>query len=818
MGERELFLGEAVDPSAHARTGQRLSLDLDDLTTHGVIVGMTGSGKTGLAIDLLEEALLHGVPALLLDPKGDLTNLALTFPELRPDQFAPWVPPGSDPAQVATTWTEGLASWGLDGSRIAELRARAEVRVYSPGSSAAAPLNVLGSLAVPTATDAETLRDEAEATVSALLGLLGIDADPLTSREHILLANLVLGAWSNGRPLDLGQLIAQVQDPPLRKLGVIDLDSFFPRSDRAQLALRLNGLLASPTFAAWLEGEPLDIDRLLGIGADRPAASVVYLAHLSDAERQFVVTLVLSKLISWMRARSGSPRLQVLVYMDEVIGFVPPTANPPAKKPILTVLKQARAYGVGMVLATQNPVDLDYKAISNAGTWLIGRLQTERDQDRLLEGMTSAAGQVDVRALGDTLAGLGKREFVLHQAGGRAPAVFTSRWAMSYLAGPLTREQLRLLPRPEGTTSVAGPPAAAPPADRGSATVGPDAGAPTGGSVGSAPGVPAGVVPTPLASAERALAADETTLQPAVAEGVPVRFADPAAPWLGQVGGSPSGQRWSAGVALLARLRFDDARLGLTHTEEWEAVLHPLGEAGELDGLVAVDHDDRDFRADAPAGACFVLPAAAIDRPTFWSRTRAALQARIRADSHLALFRNRELGLVSRPGESEADFRARCHAAAEQREDAEADELRAKVARQAFRLQDRIDDARARLDELEANQASRTRHEMVSAAGDVLGSLLGGRSSARSLARAIRGASGRRTQTAAAASRVERAQHTLQDRTDDLAQLEEQLSAQLVELDDRWAAKAEAVEPVDVGLSKADVELTEVRLVWLPVQ
>src|SRR3954468_974812 len=395
MADRGSFhLGKVIDLATGKPGADDLVVGSSDLTTHGVIVGMTGSGKTGLAIVLLEEALNAGIPALILDPKGDMGKLAV-----------------------------------------------GDVTIYTPGSEAGVPLNVIGSLARPPLaweTEAETLRDEIESAVTSILGLVGIAADPLASREFVLLANLIENAWRAGRDLDLATLIGEVQAPPLRKLGVFDVDTFFPPADRTALAMRLNGLIASPAFAAWGAGAPLDIGALLG----PRRAAIVYLAHLSEEERQFAVTLVLSKLVTWMRAQPGSTDLRVLVYMDEVFGFVPPTAAPPAKKPILTILKQGRAFGVGMVLSTQNPVDLDYKAMANAGTWFVGRLQTANDKTRVLEGLKSAAGGTDLAALDAAIGGLGKRQFMLVSARSNTPVVFTTRDTHSHLTGPLTREQV----------------------------------------------------------------------------------------------------------------------------------------------------------------------------------------------------------------------------------------------------------------------------------------------------------------------------------------------------------------------------------------
>jgi len=473
----DFYLGGPIDVATGDRIeDQRTDYDASDLTTHGVIVGMTGSGKTGLGVIFLEEALRSGLPALVIDPKGDMTNLLLTFPELRPADFRPWIDEAAatkdgktpDEAAEATAdlWRNGLAGWGLSGNDIAALRKRAGFAIYTPGSTAGIPLNVIGSLDPPSLDwdeDAETLRDEIQGFTSGLLGLIDVDADPIASREHILIANLIEHAWRNGRAIDMATLLGWLQRPPVRKLGVFEIDTFYPESERIELAMKLNGLMASPSFATWMEGESLDIPSLLWNEDGRPQGAILYIAHLSDEERQFVVTLVLSKLITWMRSQAGSGELRMLTYMDEVFGFVPPTAAPPAKKPILTLLKQARAFGVGMLLSTQNPVDLDYKAMSNAGTWCIGRLQTERDKARIVEALSSARGDVDVAELDDRISGLGKRRFLLHNTRGKEPQVFATRWAMSYLRGPLTREQIETLttdrPAPPATPQKAAAPA-----------------------------------------------------------------------------------------------------------------------------------------------------------------------------------------------------------------------------------------------------------------------------------------------------------------------------------------------------------------------
>ncbi|MGH7541130.1 MAG: helicase HerA domain-containing protein, partial [Gemmatimonadota bacterium] len=434
--------------------------DARDLTTHAVCIGMTGSGKTGLCVDLLEEAALDRVPALLIDPKGDLTNLLLAFPELAAADFRPWVNPddarraGQDPDEFAAAqarlWRDGLAEWGQSGERIRALRESADVAIFTPGSEAGIPVSVLRSFDAPDAdwdADAEFLRERVAGIVSGLLGLAGIEADPLQSREHILLATVIEHAWRAGRDLDIASLIRSVQDPPMRRLGVFDVDTFFPQKERLALAMRLNNLVAAPGFRSWVEGQPLDVPGFLTAPDGRPRHSIFYIAHLSEAERMFFVTLLLSQVVAWMRAQTGTTSLRAMLYMDEVFGFLPPVAEPPSKRPLLTLLKQARAYGLGVVLTTQNPVDLDYKALTNAGTWFLGRLQTERDKARVLEGLDTLAGAgVPTRAELDTrISGLGKREFLLHNVHEESPVTFRTRWAMSYLRGPLTREQVAVL-------------------------------------------------------------------------------------------------------------------------------------------------------------------------------------------------------------------------------------------------------------------------------------------------------------------------------------------------------------------------------------
>src|SRR5215210_5174222 len=439
-----------------------LLYDSKDLVTHAVCVGMTGSGKTGLCITLLEEAAIDGIPAIIIDPKGDLCNLLLTFPNLAPEDFAPWVEEGVDAAQQAQLWKDGLAKWGEDGERIKRLRDAADFRIYTPGSNAGLPVSILKSFVAPPETirqDNEALAERINTTVTSLLALIGIDADPVRSREHILLSNILNHEWIAGRDLDIAGLIQKVQSPPITKVGVMDLDSYFPAEDRFELAMSLNHLLASPSFASWMEGESLDVAKFLHTESGKPRHSIFSIAHLSDAERMFFVSLLLNQVLGWMRTQSGTTSLRAILYMDEIFGYFPPVANPPSKLPLLTLLKQGRAFGLGVVLATQNPVDLDYKGLSNTGTWFIGRLQTERDKRKVMEGLEGAAAgsgkRFDKGRMEQVLAGLGNRVFLMNNVHEDEPVVFESRWCLSYLRGPLTRAQIKTLMDPRRAVNAA---------------------------------------------------------------------------------------------------------------------------------------------------------------------------------------------------------------------------------------------------------------------------------------------------------------------------------------------------------------------------
>ena len=781
------YLGRVLDPRTQEPTGELLLEDARDLTTHAVIVGMTGSGKTGLALDLLEEAAIDGIPAIAIDPKGDLGNLALAFPELRAQDFRPWIDAGEaeragmDPdafaAKVAKSWSDGLAAWGQDGARIARFREAAELAIYTPGSSAGQGLSILRSLAPPAAgaDDPEEQGERVQGAVSALLGLVGVEADPLRSREHVLLSKLVLRAWSEGRSLDLGRLVREIQDPGLDRVGVLDLESFYPARERAQLALAINNLLASPGFAAWLEGEPLDVARLLRTDAGRPRLCVISIAHLSDAERMFFVTLLLHEIVAWMRGQPGTSSLRALVYMDEVFGYLPPTASPPSKLPMLVLLKQARAFGVGVVLATQNPVDLDYKALSNAGTWYLGRLQTERDKLRVLEGLagaSSAAGRVLDRAGADAiLSGLRKRAFLRSSAHDDAPLLFESRWALSYLRGPLTRDQIRGL---------------------------------TAGARVAAEGRRA----APLRAAS-GVAPPSDAQRPIVAPEVGERFLRVVRP-------PPAGARlvYRPAVGAAARLHHVDARAGV---DAWRAValVAPLAADGTGGDWAAAEPAPGERleleESPRPDAAWDELPPGA-GRAKSWSAWERSFRDWLYREGRLVLSRCRDLGLVSRPGEAEAEFRGRVDLALRERRDAAVDRLRAKHAAEAGRLAEREQRALARVERESAQARSQTLQSAISVGATVLGALFGRKALSS-------GTLGRATTAARGLGRTAREREEVGDAVAALAAvraardaLEEELRVEVAGIQLGGAV----LEPLELAPRKGDTLVETFALAWAP--
>jgi hypothetical protein len=790
------YLGRVVDPATGARTDEPLLYDARDLTTHAVCVGMTGSGKTGLCLALLEEAAIDGVPAIAIDPKGDLGNLLLTFPDLKPEDFRPWVDPGEAAragldadafaARTAETWRKGLAEWGQTPERIARLRQSADLAIYTPGGSAGRPLSVLRSLAAPPPeqrADADLVRERIAASVSGLLALAGIEADPLRSREQILLATLVEQAWREGRDAGLGDLVRSIQTPPFDRVGVMDLETFYPAKERAALAVALNGLAASPGFAAWLEGEPLDARRLLYTDDGRPRVSIVSIAHLSGPERMFLVTLLLGEVLAWTRTQAGTGSLRALLYMDEIAGYAPPTANPPSKAPLLTLMKQARAFGVGVVLATQNPVDLDYKGLSNAGTWFLGRLQTERDKLRVLDGLEGAAASATFdRARADAiLSGLKSRRFLMVNAHEDAPVLFESRWALSYLRGPLTRPQIQALMGVRAAGAAAGTGTAA-------AAASPAAGA--------APSTPAAAGPSMPG-------------RPALPADVPEFFATGGA--AGAAGGGPLRPT----LLGTARLHYVDAKTGI---DSWEKVVVrvPLPEslpAAVWEAAEVIGAEEPALAKEAPPGARFAPLPAAASRARSYAAWEKDLAGHLYQNRSLSLGRCAALKLVARPGESDGDFRIRVRDALRAGRDEAIEKLRARYAPRLQALGERVRRAEGRVEREQAQFNQQSVQTAISVGATVLGALFGRKAmSASTLGRAttaMRGAG----RSAREHSDVGEARESVAAVQRQLADLEAEFQSEAARLQDSGDP---AIDTVEVRPRKSDVGIDRIALVWWP--
>ena len=773
------YLGREIDPETKTRSDAPLLYDSSDLVTHGVIAGMTGSGKTGLGIDVIEEAALDGIPVIAIDPKGDLGNLLLTFPRLSAADFSPWV--DADEARragqnaegfaaaEAAKWSKGLAEWGQDGTRIERLRAAAEFALYTPGSSAGRPLSIVKSFAAPDpeiVNDADLLQDRVTTAATSVLTLAGVNAEPMRSREHTLVATLFGDAWRGGRDLDLPALITQIQTPPIQKIGVVDLESFFPSKDRFALAMQFNQLLAAPGFGAWLEGEPLDIDRLFYNESGKPRVSVISIAHLDDQERMFFVSLLLNEIVGWMRSQRGTSSLRALVYFDEIFGFLPPVANPPSKGPLLTILKQARAFGMGLVVATQNPVDLDYKALSNAGTWMLGRLQTDRDKARVLDGLEGAAAgaTLDRSRIDRILSGLGKRQFLLHNVHEQEPVVFETRWTLSYLRGPLGRDEIKTL------SSVP--------------------------QVPGVPTVPKGLVPRPVPSDSA----------------VPVL--DPAIHQLFV----PGATAYAPALLGVARVSYSDARLGVDDTR-MVTVVTPI-----TDGAVAVDWDRAeiaDFTVDyllkaPPVGATFAdLPAAAAKAKNYaaWEKDFSRWLAQSQS---IELFKSSRAKVVSALDETERNFRIRLQSEARESRDAALAKVREKYASKLTQIQDRIRRAEQTV-QVQSEQATGAKMgAAVSIGATIFGALLGRKAvSAGSLGRATTAARGM-SRVGKESQDVARATENVNALEAQESELQTQLQEDLQAVTADWDLSNEPFERVLIKPKRGGVSIQLVALVWVP--
>ena len=787
------YLGKKYDLATRSLRDELVNYESKDLVTHALCVGMTGSGKTGLCLSLLEEAAIDGVPVICIDPKGDLGNLLLAFPDLAPSDFQQWIEPAEATRQgksldtiaeeTANRWKKGLADWHQPQERIRKYKESVDVTIYTPGSNIGVPMTVLKSFDAPSAAvlqDAEAYRERVSSSASGLLALLGIDVDPLTSREHILLSNILDAAWRNGNNLSIEDLIRQIQTPPIKKIGVIDIESFYPTSERVKLSMSLNNLLASPAFAGWLEGQTLDIKELFYTKEGKPRLSIISIAHLNDSERMFFVTILLGELLSWMRSQPGTGSLRALFYMDEVYGYFPPSAKPPSKPPMLTLLKQARAFGLGIVLATQNPMDLDYKGLANMGTWFLGRLQTQRDKDRVLDGLEGASMQqgaaFDRGAMEKALSSLGNRVFLMNNVHDDGPTVFQTRWALSFLRGPLSREQISTLMAPK---RLAAP-------TRSVATSASKSGMTT--SSGARPIIPAEV-------AERFL---EATIVPATKSKVLYRPAILAQTTVHYVKSTAGVDYWQD-VQVLSMV--DDP----IPDDVWEESKR-IGEEGIQ---LRSQPDDVYGFSELPAEMSSAKNFAA------WEKS---LKEYLFRHLQCMVYTSKALKKTTPPGLSETDARIELALAAKEARDAAVEKLQVKYADKLKSLQTRLLAAEQKVAKQKEEAKSKQMEGFLNIGTSILGALLGNKiTSKTNVAKAATAVKSFGKVTSKQGD-VMRAEETLEELVTAKNELETQAKEEIEALAEQYSPENLALESVDIPLRKSDTKIKLVALAWVPWQ
>lgn len=820
------YLGRIFDTKKGETTDQAFLYEPDDLTTHAFVVGMTGSGKTGLCIDLLEEAALNGLPALMIDPKGDITNALLHFPDLLPADFQPWV--NADQARrsgktieeaaqdAADLWKNGLASWDITPERLRALEKSVHFAIYTPGSDAGIPVSILASLKapeIPWESNKELLREKISSTVTALLGLVGLnDIDPVRSREHILLANIFEHAWSQGHDLNLSELIMQTQSPPFAKLGVFDVNTFFPEKDRFELAMLLNNILAAPAFQTWIEGQPLDIASLLYGPDGRPRHSVFYIAHLSEAERMFFVTLLFSAVEAWMRSQRGTQSLRSLVYFDEIFGYLPPVSNPPSKEPMLRMLKQARAFGVGLVLVTQNPVDVDYKALSNTGTWFIGKLQTDQDKQRLLDGLESAvSGSLDRATYDRLISSLGKRVFLahnVHSKPGKEATLFQTRWAMNYLTGPLTRTQIPILNKKVGAVIT--------PSEPGPATT------PSTSASSRQTGTPAPVSHTQVSAASGS-ELPGTMTQPVLPSSISAYFlpnnlsfsqafkiADTNYP--SQT--DSLGLLYSPTLLAQAHIRFINRKYNLDFEKTYCCLVQDPDRRGVIrwdDYLTsAIDAGQLDSRPDPRAR--FSIPESPLSDAKLMSSIQKDFVDWIYRSGQVTVRANETLKVYVGPEVSQADFRKLCSETAQSERDKEIEKVSSSYDKKIATLEEKIRREERELAEDESELSQRKMEEMGKHAENIFGLFTGRKSSSR-----LTSSLSRRRMTAKAKADVEESEQTIQELEKQIAALEKEKTSALDDTQNKWEEIVNQVTEIPVTPYKKDILVDLFGLAWYPM-
>jgi hypothetical protein len=860
------YLGRRYEPETHRLTDEVVYYDSRDLTTHAIVVGMTGSGKTGLCITMLEEAILDNIPAIIIDPKGDITNLLLNFPDLRQEDFLPWVNvadaqrAGLDvpayAADIANRWRDGLSSWGIVPDRLRWLKGIAKYSIYTPGSDAGLPVSILASLAAPRegwAGNEEAHREKINGIVTALLGLIGLKVEPVKDKEHVLVSNIFEYAWQRGQDLTLEDIILQVQKPPFQKLGVFPIDDYISEKARTKLALDLNNIIAAPSFQTWIQGEPLNIHNLMFQPDGRAHISVFYIAHLSEPERQFIITLILENLLSWMRTQSGTTSLRSLLYIDEMFGYFPPyPLNPPTKEPLLRLLKQARAFGLGLILATQNPGDLDYKGLSNAGTWFIGRLTSENDKNRVMAGLESlatASNNLNARDVSRLIADIEPRVFLMHNVHDTAgPVMLHTRWAMSYLRGPLTRQQIQHLMAAQ-KQEVLAKYAAQQGGGRPTATAGlniqgvppppnlPGFSAPP--SLPEAPAFSAQAAPDAFQQGYTQATTPQTTQptargpqapagftanQPPVPSNIPQYFLPVVASsqqavsdWAQQtsafsVNVSTAALAYRPALLAQAVVRYQDRKTQLYTAHAYTYFAPDVDKTGLVhwDQYLAQMIDARQVTKD-PAGAAIYadLPPGLTDSKRM-TQLRGELVDMLYNTARLKIPYSPSLDFYGKPDGDISEFRAQAQQLAREGRDKEADALAVKYEKAMDQIEDRIRRKERELSSEKKELADRKREEFFTK-GEAIVGLLKGRY-AYTLSRTSRS----HRMTRQTREELTESEQVIAELEDELDRLKARFEGEVKAITDKWARIAAETQEYTITPYKKDIQIELFGIGWQP--
>jgi hypothetical protein len=755
------YLGKDLDKATLQPADGLTLIKNKAFTTHAMIIGMTGSGKTGLGVGLIEEAALDNIPSIVIDPKGDMGNLCLADSAFDPLSFESWVKDeavskGKDQKEyakeTAQNWLSGIEGSGQDKERVQRFEA-VDKTIYTPGSTAGVGVNILSSLEVPSAQimeDMDTYMSYLKTTASSLLSLINI-ADDSNSKEYVLLSQIISNSWQSGENVSLEIIIAGIIKPSFDKIGILPLEDFFESKGRFDFASKFNSLLASPSFSLWLQGENIDIDKLLYDENGKAKIAIFNISHLDDNQRMFFVSLLLNRYVAWMRRQSGTEVLKTIFYMDEIFGFFPPSKNPPSKEPMLLLLKQARAFGLGIVLSTQNPVDLDYKGLSNMGTWFIGRLQTTQDINRVIDGLSGQIGSsFSKEEIEKLLLNLPKRTFLLKSIHLDDIKLFGTRWTMSYLKGPLKKEEIIALSENKKTNS-----------------------------------------PAPKIQNQKVVKDIISPIDGSISQ----YFETGANSFLPTVG-------------LKCTILFFNQSKGINETKDIILSVPLNADDSHMDtSLILADNADfTRFQTTAPGNASFGEVPDFIRKDKGLKAASGELVDYIYQTQNIELFVCKSLKMESSPNESRADFTIRINDAIRAKKEEQIEKLTQELKKKQESINNKTETLNYQLDK----EKSESRASWLSAGVSVIGALLGGGSNASKVGKVLSGGS----RVLRGNNDTNRIEDKLEGLEKDLELLKDDFENRVDELDSLFKAENYPVETLLLKPKKSDINISAIALVW----